>query len=337
MPSFSVDSEVPNTQLIAGLLEYATKYAVSHVEPGDGACWEVISLARDYLHRLAPAQRGQGYEAALDSPWPEFHHELMTGLHNGQFSINYQPVCEIGSHTTVVGVEALARWSHPKRGGIPPGIFIAAAERAGCIHALGRWILMQGCQQMVAWERNGLVIPDLSVNVSPLQINRQEFLVYLDEALSVTGLAPDRLVLEVTESVSLTHNGYAAAKIFRALRDRGVRIMIDDFGTGYSSLSYLQNLPFSGVKMDRDFVAKLPSSRNDREIIKAIAGLTRQLDMVLVAEGVETLEQKEALMKLGCHLIQGWLISAALPASDLEREFSEGRLATQKPLGLIAA
>lgn len=337
LPS-TVTAEVPgSTQLIESLLEYATKYAVSHVEPGDGACWEVISLARDYLHRVAPGHRETVEQAELESPWPELHHELLAGLRDGQFSVSYQPVCEVGFHTTVVGVEALARWTHPQRGSIPPNIFIAAAERAGCIHALGRWILMQGCQQLVAWERDGLVIPHLSVNVSPLQINRQEFLAYVDEALSITGLAPDRLVLEVTESVGLTHNGYAAAKSFRALRDRGVRIMIDDFGTGYSSLSYLQKLPFSGLKMDRDFIAKLPSSKNDQEIIKAIAGLTRQLGMDIIAEGVETLEQKETLMKLGCHLIQGWLISPALPAAELARQFADGRLVTKQPLGLIAA
>lgn len=339
MLPLSEDLEVQGaTQLIGSLLEYATKYAVSHVEPGDGSCWEVISLARDYLHRVASDRRGLGEQKIHnDSPWPDLHHELLTGLHEGQFSVNYQPVCEIGSHTTVVGVEALARWAHPKRGNVSPVVFIAAAERAGCIHALGRWILRQTCEQIVAWERKGLVIPNLSVNVSPLQINRKEFLVYLDEALAVTGLAPERLVLEVTESVGLLHNGRAAAKIFQELRDRGVRIMIDDFGTGYSSLSYLQNLPFSGIKMDRSFVAKLPSSRNDREIIRATAGLAGQLGMDIIAEGVETLEQKEALIKLGCKLIQGWLISPALPAVDLERQFAEGRLATRSPFGLIAA
>lgn len=339
MLPLSQDLEVQgSTQLIESLLEYATRYAVSHVEPGDGSCWEVISLARDYLHRVAPERPILGEQTFHnDSPWPELHHELLIGLHDGQFSISYQPVCEVGSHTTVVGVEALARWSHPKRGSISPVVFIAAAERAGCIHALGRWILLQSCEQIMAWERSGLVIPNLSVNVSPLQINREEFLVYLDEALSVTGLAPERLVLEVTESVGLLHNADAAAKIFQELRDRGIRIMIDDFGTGYSSLSYLQNLPFSGVKMDRSFVAKLPSSRNDREIIKAIAGLTRQLGLAFIAEGVETLEQREALIKLGCNLIQGWLISPALPAPDLERQFAEGRLLTKKPFGLIAA
>ncbi|MGF6603290.1 EAL domain-containing protein (putative c-di-GMP-specific phosphodiesterase class I) [Paraburkholderia sp. GAS448] len=337
-PSLSVDQDTRgSTELIETLLEYVIKYAVSYAEPRDGTCWEVISFARDYLQRVAPGRSGPGRLAPhIDSPWPELQHELLTGLYEGHFSIHYQPICEINSHT-VVGVEALARWTHPKRGSISPVVFIPAAERTGCIHALGRWILLKGCEQMVAWEREGLFIPYLSVNVSPLQFNREEFLTYLDEALIVSGLTPSRLVLEVTESLSLVHDSYAADQTFKELRDRGVRIMIDDFGTGFSSLTYLQNLPFSAIKMDRQFVSKLPSSRNDLEIIKAIAELARQLGMDIIAEGVETQEQKETLVKLGCNLIQGWLISSALPAADLQREFAEGRLATKKPRVAIAA
>lgn len=337
-PPLSVDQDIRgSTRLIETLLEYVIKYAVSYAEPRDGSCWEVISFARDYLQKHMPGRIGSGeHSFHIDSPWPELQNELLTGLYEGHFSINYQPVCEIATHA-VVGVEALARWTHPKRGSISPVVFIPAAERTGCIHALGRWILLKGCEQMVAWEREGLFIPYLSVNVSPLQFNREEFLAYLDEALIISGLTPSRLVLEVTESLGLVHNSHAAARTFQELRDRGVRIMIDDFGTGFSSLTYLQTRPFSAIKMDRQFVSKLPSSRNDLEIIKAIAELTRQLGMDIIAEGVETQEQKETLMKLGCNLIQGWLISPALPAGELQREFVEGRLATKQSLVAIAA
>lgn len=336
-PSLSVDQDTrSSTRLIENLLEYAIKYAVSYAEPRDGSCWEVISLARDYL-KNTPGRIGSGeHTLRLESPWPELQNELLTGLSEGHFSINYQPVCEIATHA-VVGVEALARWTHPKRGNISPVVFVPAAERTGCIHALGRWILLKGCEQMVEWEREGLYIPYLSVNVSPLQFNREEFLAYLDEALIISGLTPSRLVLEVTEGLGLVHNGYAAAKTFQELRARGVRIMIDDFGTGFSSLTYLRSLPFSAIKMDRQFVSKLPSSRNDFEIIKAIAELTRQLGMDIIAEGVETKEQKETLMSLGCNLIQGWLVSQALPPADLQREFGEGRLTTKKHLVAVAA
>ncbi|VVE16383.1 MULTISPECIES: putative bifunctional diguanylate cyclase/phosphodiesterase [Pandoraea] len=337
-PSLPVEQDIrSSTKLIETLLEYAILYAASSAEPRDGSCWEAISFARDYLREMAPSASGSDKQPPhIDSPWPELQHELLTGLYEGHFSVDYQPVCELASHA-VVGVEALARWAHPKRGSISPVVFIPAAERAGSIHALGRWILLKGCEQMVAWDREGLSIPYLSVNVSPLQLNREAFLAYLDEALIISGLTPSRLVLEVTESLNLLHNSYAVEKTFRELRDRGVRIMIDDFGTGFSSLTYLQNLPFSAIKMDRQFVSKLPSSRTDLEIIKAISQLTRQLGMDLIAEGVETQDQKEALVKLGCNFIQGWLISPALPAAALKREFDEGRLATKKPLVAIAA
>lgn len=162
---------------------------------------------------------------------------------------------------------------------------------------------------MRLWESEGLGIPYLSVNVSPLQLIREGFVAGVDDAIKRSDLPYSRLALEVTEGVTLSHHEVVATQVIQELRYRGIRIMIDDFGTGFASLSYLQHLPFDAVKIDRRFVGKLPASRNDREIIKAIVDLAGRLGMNVIAEGVETREQEAALIEVGCDQIQGWLIS----------------------------
>nr|WP_277625581.1 EAL domain-containing protein [Burkholderia stabilis] len=256
--------------------------------------------------------------------------DLLDGISAGEFSIQYQPIWGISAQT-IIGVEALARWHHPVHGSIPPSTFVPAAERTGGIYALGQWILAEGCRQMRLWEIEGLHIPYLSVNVSPLQLIRDGFVAGVDDAIKRSDLRYSQLALEVTEGVSLAHHDTVATEVIQELRCRGIRIMIDDFGTGFASLSYLQNLPFDAIKIDRRFVGKLPFSRIDREIIKAIVDLSGRLGMSVIAEGVETREQETALIEVGCDQIQGWLISPALSPLDLQERCSRGQLATAKP------
>ncbi|MDN7902123.1 EAL domain-containing protein [Burkholderia cepacia] len=328
-PSSFVDQQSRgSTQLIETLLEYALKYAARNREPRDGRCWDAITSAKRFLEG-APSDHIRFGVGNYDPAWLGLPRALLEGISAGEFAIQYQPIWGISTQT-VIGVEALARWHHPVHGCIPPSTFVPTAERTGAIHALGRWILAEGCRQMRRWESEGLCIPYLSVNVSPLQLIREGFVAGVDDAIKRSDLPYSRLALEVTEGVSLSHHEVVATQVIQELRYRGIRIMIDDFGTGFASLSYLQHLPFDAVKIDRRFVGKLPASRNDREIIKAIVDLSGRLGMNVIAEGVETREQEAALIEVGCDQIQGWLISPALSPVDLQERCSNGQLATAK-------
>ncbi len=330
-PSSFVDQQSRgSTQLIETLLEYALKYAARNGEPRDGRCWDAITSAKRFLEG-APSDHIRIGVGNSDRAWLGLPRDLLEGISAGEFTIQYQPIWGISTQT-VIGVEALARWHHPVHGSIPPSTFVPTAERTGAIHALGRWILAEGCRQMRLWESEGLCIPYLSVNVSPLQLIREGFVAGVDDAIKRSDLPYSRLALEVTEGVSLSHHEVVATQVIQELRYRGIRIMIDDFGTGFASLSYLQHLPFDAVKIDRRFVGKLPASRNDREIIKAIVDLAGRLGMNVIAEGVETREQEAALIEVGCDQIQGWLISPALSPVDLQERCSNGQLATARQL-----
>jgi diguanylate cyclase len=211
----------------------------------------------------------------------------------GNSTLHYQPICS-SRDGCVVGIEALCRWGNARNGFLSPAAFIPVCERTGLIHDLGRWALDAACAQLAQWDREGLVFPFVSVNVSPKQLQNPAFVRYVDEALAASQIDGSRIELEITEGVRIDDTDHVK-KTFRALRSLGVRMAIDDFGTGYFSLTYLQGLPFSKLKIDRTFVANLPSSRNDVAIVTALVGLARSLDLALVAEGVETQAQRALL------------------------------------------
>ncbi|WP_176331508.1 putative bifunctional diguanylate cyclase/phosphodiesterase [Burkholderia vietnamiensis] len=313
-------------RVIEQLLEYAEQHAQARGEPKHGACWQLIERARSYLGRAAAdLARPPIANDSAGARWPAFRQELYEGLIREELAVHFQPITN--SHSGgVVGIEALARWNHPSRGAVTPATFIPMAERSGAIHELGRWVLDRACAQLASWDRCGLVFEYVSVNVSPVQLHHPEFVQYVDDALQFSGLTPDRLVLEITESLLLVHEHESARSLFAKLRARGIRFAIDDFGTGYSSLAYLQALPFSKLKLDRSFVANLPASRNDMAIVSAVAGLAHVLGLDLIAEGVETPAQLDALAKMGCDYIQGWLIGKPQSADDLARLFASGKL-----------
>ena len=223
---------------------------------------------------------------------------------------HYQPVVALDD-AQVVGVEALARWQHPSRGLIPPAEFIAIAEQTGLIVPLGNWMLEEACRQTALWD--GLRV---SVNVSGRQVAEGSLVASVSRALEESGLSPERLQLELTETVLMDDvDGHVA--VMRDLKKVGVSLALDDFGKGYSSLGYLHRFPIDRIKIDRDFVRGLPDSRADRAIVSAVLSFARALDMEVVAEGVETQQHVDALRELGCEYVQGFFFHRPLEAARI--------------------
>jgi diguanylate cyclase (GGDEF)-like protein len=243
--------------------------------------------------------------------------ELHKALKEGEFELHFQPW--INLYTRMVGgCETLVRWNHPTRGMIPPADFVSIAEEAGLINPLGEWVLREACAAASKWPRHLKV----AVNLSPAQFLSSNLMEVVTNALSASGLAPDRLELEITESVLLQeHSGILAT--LHKLRNLGVSIALDDFGTGYSSLKYLRTFPFDRIKIDRMFVEGLTTRTDCAAIVSAIAGLGRSLGMATTAEGVETREQLEMLRIAGCTEAQGYLFSRPISAADMTRFLAE--------------
>jgi diguanylate cyclase (GGDEF)-like protein len=223
---------------------------------------------------------------------------------------HYQPVVALDG-ARIVGTEALARWRHPSRGLVPPAEFIAIAEQTGLIVPLGNWMLDQACRQAARWD--GLRV---SVNVSGRQVAEGSLVASVARALEDSGLGPERLQLELTETVLMDDvDGHVA--VMRDLKQLGVSLAIDDFGKGYSSLGYLHRFPIDRIKIDRDFVRGLPDSRADRAIVSAVISFARALDMEVVAEGAETQQHVDALRALGCEHVQGFFFHRPMEAARI--------------------
>jgi EAL domain-containing protein (putative c-di-GMP-specific phosphodiesterase class I) len=216
-------------------------------------------------------------------------------------------------------MEALVRWAHPERGLLAPGEFIPLAEETGQVLPIDRWVLLQACCQARQWQRD--VMNDgrfeVSVNLSTRQLEGDQVVEMVKLALEVSGLAPDCLVLEVTESF-LVRDEVAGARRLTALRELGVRLAIDDFGTGYSSLSYLRQLPVDVLKIDRSFTACLGHNEEDAALVQAIMRLAESLGLDAVAEGVEDAVQRDMLVDLGCVQGQGWHFARPVEANEME-------------------
>ncbi|WP_071360968.1 putative bifunctional diguanylate cyclase/phosphodiesterase [Massilia timonae] len=227
--------------------------------------------------------------------------DLRRALHRGELQMHYQPIVEKAGNR-ISGYEALIRWRHPERGPIAPIDFIPIAEETGLIHELGARALNLACQEAATWT-NGETI---AVNLSPIQFKSSELVSMVALALADSGLAAERLELEITESV-LLDNSDGNIRTLKALKKLGVRISLDDFGTGYSSLSYLRSFPFDKIKIDKSFVQEIGQSREAMAIIRAITGLSSSLLIETTAEGVETEEQLQRLMEEGCSHFQGYL------------------------------
>ncbi|GKQ26618.1 GGDEF-domain containing protein [Klebsiella michiganensis] len=243
-----------------------------------------------------------------------FEDDLMQALNKGEFRVYYQPIADT-MNGEIYGYEALVRWFHPLRGSVPPTEFIPVAEKIGLINQLGEWVLRTACEAAASWSSPLKV----SVNVSPVQLMNNSLTDTVVTILRTTGLDPYRLDLEITESDVFNENT-RSLEILSQLRELGVQISIDDFGTGYSSLSRLSYFPFDKIKIDRSFVINIPDQKDDLDIVRLIISMGKSLHMRIVAEGVETEEQLQSLRKLGCDLVQGYLIGKPGPLSSPENK-----------------
>ncbi len=239
---------------------------------------------------------------------------LRRALEQGEFELYYQPKVD-AVHQRITGAEALLRWRHPRSGIIQPSHFIPTIEASSLMEPIGLWVLRQACQQIVTWQRDSLPGQRVAVNFSARQFALPNLLLMVDQVLQETGLDAGQLEIEITESTAMT-NTRQTLDTLNALKQRGVRLTIDDFGTGYSSLAYLKRFPIDAVKIDRSFIHELGRDGDDAAIVRAIIQLAHGMQMRVIAEGVETAEQRDFLLQHGCDEIQGFLYSAALPPAE---------------------
>jgi diguanylate cyclase (GGDEF)-like protein/PAS domain S-box-containing protein len=239
---------------------------------------------------------------------------LRRAIERDELSLHYQAKLDLATNA-IAGVEALLRWNSAELGSVSPATFIPVAEETGLILAIGKWVLRRACEQSMAWQRAGLPPVRVSVNLSPRQLSDPELLAEVRTVLDDTGLQPDLLELEVTES-SVMHNVERALEVLGALKGMGVRLAIDDFGTGYSSLAQLKRFPIDTLKVDRSFIRELPADSEDKAIAEAIIAMGKTLSLTVVAEGVETPEQKAFLRDRACDQMQGYHFSKPIAPDE---------------------
>ena len=241
---------------------------------------------------------------------------LTRALERQEFILEYQPQVDVLSGQ-IVGAEALVRWQHPELGLLKPSNFIAAAENSGLIVALGEWVLKTACVQLEEWKQAGLAPIRLCINLSAVQIAQIDFTARTARLLADCNTDPAYLEFEITES-AVMHNVDACIVRLQQIRQLGIGLALDDFGTGYSSLSYLRQLPINRLKIDISFVRTLTSEVGGDIMVRAISSMARSLGIEVLAEGVEKREQVDLLKLEGCHQMQGYYFSPAVPAKDLE-------------------
>ncbi|QCT01191.1 signaling protein YkoW [Paenibacillus algicola] len=248
----------------------------------------------------------------------ELEADLRRAFEREEFMLCYQPQIR-SSDSKMIGIEALVRWKHATRGIVSPGVFIPIAEETGLIHELGSWVLREACRQMKEWHTAGGPLIPVSVNLSSQQFHQENLAEFIISILDETGLPPQYLELEITESMMMDPT--VSTGILHSLTEHGIRISLDDFGTGYSSLSYLKHLPIQKLKIDRSFIRDIASNANDKAIVATIIAMAQHLNMDVVAEGIETQEQLDILTESDCRKIQGYFYSRPLPAWDVEQGF----------------
>lgn len=239
--------------------------------------------------------------------------DLRSAVARRELELYYQPQVCMARHS-IVGLEALLRWNHPSIGPIPPTTFIQVAEEVGLIGEISNWVVETACAQLANWQAGGLTTPRVSINLSACDFQRGDVVGTITACLGRHGISPDCIEVEITESLMMNDTADVAAKV-RALRAAGISVAIDDFGTGYSALAYLQKFPVSTLKIDRSFVRDIEGPMTN-PIISAITGIARGFELELVAEGVESAEQADALRALGCEVMQGYLFARPAPAAE---------------------
>jgi EAL domain-containing protein (putative c-di-GMP-specific phosphodiesterase class I) len=263
--------------------------------------------------------------------WLETENELRRAMTGGELQLYYQPEIDLATEA-LFGVEALLRWHHPRRGLVLPGDFLPVAERSGLIVPIGRWVIEEACRQARRWrDTMGDAAPVISINVSPIQLAREDLSTHVERQLRRRGLPASAVRVELTETALVSTDPKVGAQLQR-LRDLGIDVAVDDFGTGYFSLSHLKRLAINLIKIDRSFVAGIGHDRTDDAIVHAVIDLARRLGVRTIAEGVETAEQVALLRAAGCDIAQGFHYARAVPASDLDALIARGVITTPTPV-----
>ncbi|HAU86081.1 MAG TPA: diguanylate cyclase [Lachnospiraceae bacterium] len=254
----------------------------------------------------------------------ELQSELRNALHNEEFAVFYQAQIDLKCDK-IVGFEALVRWIHKEKGLIAPGGFVQVAEETGLIVPIGRWVLFEACKQLKRWEEEGYNDISIAVNLSARQFKDADIVAMVNEAIEETKIDPGKLDLEITESIAIENIEYTI-EIIQKLKEIGVKFSLDDFGTGYSSMNYLKHLPVNNLKIDKSFLDRVIEDTSDQQIVSTIITLAQTLDLVVIAEGVESSEQAVFLKKANCNQAQGYLYSKPIPeveAGKLLKEFKK--------------
>ena len=291
--------------------------------PDHGGSADVLLRCADAaMQHAKESGRGnrQFYAASMDASALDVLHQerlLRDAIARNDFELHYQPQIRLADGT-LQGLEALVRWRHPERGLVGPDEFITFSESRGLITPIGRWVMREACRQLKAWQDEGLAPVPVAVNLSALEFRQRDVAAEIAAVLLETGLAPQYLEIELTESV-LMHQTGQVLDTLNALKALGVGISIDDFGTGYSSLAYLKRYPIDKLKIDRSFVADTPGNTDDVAIVTAIIQMGRSLQLQTVAEGVETQAQIDLLAGLGCDLIQGFVVAMPMGEESTRR------------------
>ena len=294
--------------------------------PGDDTTVQgLLRCADTAMYHAKDSGRGnrQFYQPGMDVHATDVlqqERQLREAIASNAFVLHYQPQISLADGS-LKGFEALVRWRHPERGLVGPDEFITFSESRGLITPIGRWVMHEACRQLKAWQNEGLAMVPVAVNLSALEFRQRDVAGELAAVLHATGLEPRFLEIELTESVLMHHTGQVLETL-NAIKALGVGVTIDDFGTGYSSLAYLKRYPIDKLKIDRSFVMDTPQSADDVAIVTAIIQMGHSLQLKTVAEGVETAEQKELLHRLGCDLVQGFLVSAPMDAQATQRWLS---------------
>ncbi|MDB5933686.1 MAG: bifunctional diguanylate cyclase/phosphodiesterase, partial [Massilia sp.] len=298
--------------------------ADSLIEHADIAMYRAKKLGRNNFQFYTPAMNEDAMERV------RIEGALRNALERDEFVLHYQPQVDLASGE-IVGMEALIRWQHPEMGMVAPSRFIGVAEETGLIVQIGAWVMRAACQQNQAWQQAGLGKLRVAVNLSARQFGAANLIADIRSVLAETGLPPNCLEIELTESLFMS-DVTLAVELLHGMKALGINLSIDDFGTGYSSLSYLSRFPIDVLKIDRSFVAEITRDSNDAAIVASIIALAHNLKLAVIAEGVETEEQLDYLRRHGCDEMQGYYFSRPLPADEFEQ-----LLRQQRRLPLLAA
>ncbi len=308
--------------------------------PNDGAAPDQLLRSADVaLYRAKDAGRNrlQLYNPAMNARIVEqmaLERHLRRAVERQQLNLVYQPQVDLATNR-VVGVEALLRWDHPDLGPVPPEQFVPLAEDSGLIHRLGLWVLWTACRQHRAWREAGLPSLRMAVNMSARQFQRRELQLWVQEALSETGMEPSCLDLEITES-ALMQEGDCTAGMLDSLAAMGLGLALDDFGTGYSSLSYLRRFPIKRLKIDSSSVRDISISEGDAALARAVIAMAHGLGVRVIAEGIETVDQLNMLRAYGCDEGQGYYLARPVLGSEVPRLVHAGNLGARSPVLAIA-